>query len=183
MIYYDILEGKNIYLRDLTLSDCEGAYLDWLNNSEINRYLESRLDHQTLESTQRYVLDIRESPDNYLFAIILKESNKHIGNIKIGPVHPKYKNAFIGYMIGERSEWGKGYATEAIYLVTKFCFDILGLHKVNAGVIAPNTGSIRALEKTGFTREAALREEVLIDDVYKDTYRYGILKPEFEACK
>lgn len=183
MICYDLLEGNDIYLRDLTMADCEGNYLKWLNDSAINRYLESRLDHQTLESTQRYVLDMRESDHSYLFAIVLKGTNEHIGNIKVGPIHPHYKNAYIGYLIGEQRHWGKGFATEAIYLATKFCFAALNLHKVNAGVIAPNTGSIRALEKIGFTREATLREEVLLDGVYKDTYRYGILKREFKEFR
>lgn len=178
MIYDGLLKGQKVNLRSLTVADCEGPYLKWLNDPEINRYLESRLSEQTPESTRRFVQHMRQSQDNYFFAIVLKEDGRHVGNIKIGPIHPHYKNAFVGYMIGDKSCWGQGLATEAIRLATRFCFDELCLHKVSAGVIAPNAGSIRALEKCGFRLEGTFRDEVLIDGKYEDTLRYGILKGE-----
>lgn len=181
MIYNDILEGAKVYLRDLAVSDCEKGYANWLNDPEVNRYLECRLNNNTLESAQRYVLDMRESPDNYQFAIINKENDKHIGNIKIGPINQIYNNAYIGYIIGDAEYWGHGIATEAIRLVLDFGFNKLNLHKISAGVIAPNFASSKALENNGFKKEGELRDEILIDGAYYDTLKFGILKQEFEA--
>jgi RimJ/RimL family protein N-acetyltransferase len=181
VVYETPIRGKGITLRPLTLADCEGGYHRWLNDPEINRFLESRHSAQTLEDAQRFVLDVRQSPDSYIFAVTRNGDGRHIGNIKIGPIHPRYNHAFIGYLIGERTEWGKGRATEAICLATGLCFGELGLNKVVAGVIAPNIGSIRALEKAGFRQEGRFREDVLIDGEYKDTYRYGILRKEFDG--
>jgi len=180
MIYGKEIVGENIILRDLAPGDCTGKYLEWMTNKEINRFLESRLTMQTVDTIRNFVIDIAGSKNNYMFAVIYKNTGEHVGNIKVGPIHPHYKSAFVGYLIGEQRYWGKGIATEAIYLTTKFCFDVLGLHKVNAGLIEPNVASRRALEKVGFRQEGHFRQEVVIDGEYVDTMRYGMLKEEFE---
>ena len=163
------------------MADCTEKYVNWLNDSEVNKYLESRLSAQTPETIEQFVLNTLDSRDNYMFAIVYKKSNEHIGNIKIGPIHPIYKNSFVGYLIGDKSYWGKGLASEAVYLAAKFCFDVLSLHKVNAGVYAPNTGSIRVLTKLGFKNEACIRDDVFLDGEYLDMLRYGVLRTELIA--
>ena len=178
MIYPEHIIGEKIVLKNITLNDCTEKYVNWLNDITINEYLESRLSIQTLDSIKQFVLNIIQSSDNYMFTIIYKESNEHIGNIKIGPIHPIYGNAFIGYLIGENNYWGKGLASEAVYLASKFSFEVLNLHKINAGVIEPNLASIKVLEKLGFKKEAHIRDDVFIDNKYLDVIRYGVLKNE-----
>ena len=173
-----ILHGRNILLRSITLADCTDRYVNWLNDSEINEYLESRLSVQTKESVSQFVSSMIESDDNYMFAIIHKETGGHIGNVKIGPIHSVYKHTFVGYLIGDKTYWGKGLASEAVYLAAKFCFDTLKLHKVNAGVIAPNIGSLKVLEKLGFQKEGCIRADVLLEDKYINVCKYGVLKAE-----
>ena len=173
-----IIQGKKIYLRSITLQDCTEKYVNWLNDNEINEYLESRLSVQTKESVSQFVKNMIESIDNYMFVIVNIDTGKHIGNVKIGPIHYIYKHTFVGYLIGDKNFWGKGLATEAVYLVSKFCFDDLKLNKVNAGVIASNIGSIKVLNKLGFIKEGCIRNDVLLDDKYIDVYKYGIMKNE-----
>jgi RimJ/RimL family protein N-acetyltransferase len=175
----NVIDGEKIILRNIEITDCNEKYISWLNDKEVNQYLESRLTVQTIETIQKFVLNIINSEDTYMFAIINKKTNKHIGNIKIGPIHPIYKNTFIGYLIGEKECWGKGMGTEAVYLTIKFCFDILGLHKVSAGIVASNIASSKILEKMGFQREACLRDAVLLDnEQYTDVYYFGLLVNE-----
>lgn len=181
MVYNDIIEGEKYYLRALGVDECLEGYIEWLNNPAVNRFLESRFTVHTLESTIRYVLDMRESDHSYLFSIIAKDKNRYIGNIKIGPINKEYKSAFIGYMIGDTDYWGMGAATEAIGLTLYFGFKILGLHKIDAGVIAANIASAKALMKNGFKKEGELRDEVILDGCYQNTLRFGIIKEEFEA--
>lgn len=178
MKYSEIIQGKNLYLRDIELTDCNMKYVDWLNDTGINKYLESRLSVQSIESITHFVLNILESKDNYMFAIMHKMNEEHIGNVKIGSIHPVYNHADIGYIVGEKKYWGQGLASEAVYLAAKYSFCNLNLHKLNAGVIAPNIGSIRVLEKLGFKREACIRDDVLQNDKYFDVYYYGVLKTE-----
>ena len=181
MKHTDIIQGKNLYLRNIQLEDCNMKYVSWLNDTEINKYLESRLSVQSIDSIMRFVSDILDSKDNYMFAIMHKTSEEHIGNVKIGPIHPVYNHAYVGYIIGEKKHWGHGLASEAVYLAVRYGFKILNLHKVNAGVIAPNVGSIKVLEKLGFKKEACIRDDVYQNEKYIDVYRYGILKNELIA--
>lgn len=180
MLYNQELHGEKIMLRMVELEDCSYKYLDWLNDKDVNQYLETRWEEQTIDKIKDFVKSIRESNHSYLFAIIYQD--QHIGNIKIGPIHPIYKYADISYFIGEKSAWGKGIATESISLITKFAFEILGINRVQAGAFAPNVGSQKALEKNGYIKEAIYRKKSFINlgDNYIDSYDYGILKDEYK---
>ena len=48
-----------------------------------------------------------------------ERDGRHIGNIKIGPVHSYHRRARIGLLIGEKEFWNRGYATEAIKLAAR----------------------------------------------------------------
>lgn len=71
--------------------------------------------------------------DSILLAIVENQSVKHIGNIKIGSLHPHYHHADISCFISEKDLWNKGYTTEAIYFTCKYVLDDLKLHRIEAG--------------------------------------------------
>lgn len=97
------LESERLILRPIKISDCNERYLSWLQNPAINRYLETRWSEQTLESIRDFVEAKIVSDMEFLFAIVEKESNEHIGNIKIGPVNSHHMFADVSYFIGEQS--------------------------------------------------------------------------------
>lgn len=181
MITEKILRGgvDTVTLRQAELTDCTERYVQWLNDPEVNRFLETRWEKQDLESITDFVRGQRENHHSILFAITLTDSGRHIGNIKIGPVHPHYFHADISYFIGEKDLWGKGCATEAIGLVCRFGFEELGLHRIEAGTYEEAVGSQKALLKNGFQREGVFREQVISDGKPVDIYRYGLLVREF----
>lgn len=170
-----ILKGNGIYLKRLTQEFATERYVSWLNDAEIGKYLESRHAHHTLESVREFInATLNES--HYAFAIIDEATNQHIGNIKIGNVDRRYKHADVGFLIGEKSFWGKGVATEAIRLATDFGFNKLQLHRLWGGVYAPNIGSMRAFEKNGYKREGIERDHCQnVDGSYVDVMVYGKL--------
>lgn len=163
-----ILESDNFYLRNITLDDCNENYLSWMNDSEINRFLESRFSVHSIDSLKSFVNSMNDSDNNFLFAIIDKCSDKHIGNIKLGNVHPVHKYADIGLIIGDKSYWNKGIATKAIGIICEYAFQELNLRKVFAGVYETNIGSIKAFEKNGFKRAYVKRDTYFFEDKYID---------------
>ncbi len=181
MLCSTVLIGSkgDIQLRTIEPSDCTQEYLGWLQDARVNRFLETRWEKQSIPKIQEFVENVRGSEHSCLFAIIAFPGGKHIGNIKIGPIHPHYPHADISYFIGDRSSWGKGYATEAIKLVTEWAFSELGLHKVQAGVFDENIGSIRALQKAGFVQEACYKENLIspISGKYCDHLMFGRINP------
>jgi RimJ/RimL family protein N-acetyltransferase len=172
------LVGRSVYLRVLELTDCDDRYLSWLHDPEVNRFLETRWVEQTHATIQAFVTEMRASPDNYLFAIVHLETERHIGNIKVGAINRVHGHCEIGYLIGDRDMWGKGIATEAIRLATQFAFGRLGLHRAQAVVDVDNPASAKALERVGYTKEGTLREKLFMDGRWNDQFMYGVLRDE-----
>ena len=171
-----ILVGEKVLLRSISLADCTECYLSWLQDPEVNKYLETRWHHQSLKTIRTFVSEMIESEDSYLFAIVEKGTNCHVGNLKIGPIDPYHNNADISYFIGEKKRWGMGYATEAIKMGTEFGFTQLKLHRLQAGVYASNIGSKKALEKIGYRYEGSFQEALRGNHGWEDHLKFGLLK-------
>jgi len=174
-----MIKGKNIILRKLSNKDVSIEYLNWMNDYETVKYTESRHTDHTIESLVNFV-SLVNNENNYCFAIIDMKSGKHIGNIKIGNIHPIYKFADVGLIIGDKKFWGKGIATEAIQLCVEFAFNQLRLHRLYAGIYDVNIGSLKAFEKAGFLREGCEKEKCLFEGKRVDCYIYGIVNESGE---
>ena len=168
-----LLLGEKILLRPVTLEDVTEAYCDWLNDPEVNRYLETRFVVQTLVSVRSYVASAIAAPDNIFLAIIEKATNRHIGNIKLGPVLPYHRRGELSFFIGEKSCWGKGYATEAVELLTEYGLRELSLVKVTAGCYSTNFGSKRVFEKLGYEIEAVLKKQYFSENDWVNSYSFA----------
>jgi len=170
------LEDKHISLREIELSDVTKTYHKWMNDPEVTQYLESRFKTWSLKKLRSFVRKIKSSPDYIFLAIISKEKNKHIGNIKLGPINRNHNFADIGIIIGEKSFWGKGFATEAIRLVVDYAFNRLKLHKLTAGSYINNIASIKAFKKAGFLVEGIRKKHLFYNGSYVDGLLLGIVR-------
>jgi len=169
------LETSRLYLRPLTKSDVNFRYVAWLNDKQVNKYLESRLSRYSMEDLIEYIGAVNKKKTAIMFGLFIKETGKHIGNIKIDDINLYHLNATIGILLGEKSEWGKGYASEAITAVTKFCFSQLELKKICAGCYESNLGSKKAFEKVGYKVEGFLRGQVDTDCGREGVWQLGII--------
>ena len=62
-----MIEGQNIFLRPIQLSDSSGPYLNWLNDPEVNQYLESRFVSWTTEMLSSYIANLVNNKNELLF--------------------------------------------------------------------------------------------------------------------
>ncbi len=173
------LETERIYLRELRPEDAHGSYYNWLNDKEISQYLETRFIPRSVAGLEKYIRDMDGNRNEILFGICLQETDEHIGNIKIGPINSVHRYADIGLLIGEKNQWGKGYASEAIGLICKFGFDILNLHKLKAGCYEDNIGSAKAFFKNGFSEEGRMKKQWFINNKYQDSLILGLLREDY----
>lgn len=176
------LRSERITLREVTPEDAAGPWAEWMRDAETLRYTEARFAEHTPASLRQYAESMHESADN-IFLAILDEDGRHIGNIKLGPVNWRHSYADIGLIIGDKASWGQGYATEAIGLVRDFAFDSAGLHKVTAGIVSPNTGSMRAFEKAGFSLEGRRKDHNLFDGKWRDVILMGCVNPRWRPAQ
>ncbi len=163
-----ITQGQHIYLRQITPQDVSSDYVAWMNDSEITQYLESRWTAQTIDTITAFVRAMSDSPSNFLFGIFLNATNKHIGNIKIGNINQIHRYGDVGLIIGDRASWGKGLASEAISLVTKYGFEELNLHKLFAGMYEQNVGSYKAFLKAGYQDAGRYKRHFFCQGQYVD---------------
>lgn len=75
---------KRLILKPLTLNHLSNDYVGWMNDSDVNKYLESGGDY-TINKLKKFLIE-QEEKDILFWAIHIKQSNKHIGNIKIDPI-------------------------------------------------------------------------------------------------
>jgi len=162
-----MLTGNQVYLRPLSLDDVTDYYITWMNDYEVTKYTEARFETHTRSSIEDFV-NIANNDTTYTFAIIAKDRNIHIGNIKLSGVNKNHKYGDVGLIIGRKEYYGRGIATECIRLVTEFAFKQLGLHKVWCGIYAPNTGSIKAFQKAGWEIYAKDPQKCLFEGTYID---------------
>lgn len=172
------IEGERIYLRPVGELDATVEYVGWLNDPEVNQFLESRFTVHTKANLQEYIRKQSADPNTLFLAIVLKETGEHIGNIKLGPMDWHHGIGDIGIMIGDKKSWGKGFATEAIQLLEHYAFEVLHLHKLTASAYEPNRGSTKAFLKAGFFEEGKRKEQVLFQGKYIDVVLLGKLKLE-----
>ena len=170
-----MFESEQLLLRPIELTDVNEAYRTWLNDPAVMQYTESRFQTHSLEQIRQYVLSVQADAGSRFFAIVEKQSGKHIGNIKIGHIHPVHRHGDVGIIIGDKASWGKGYATESLRLVAGYARESLKLHKLTAGIYANNIGSIQAFLKAGFVVEGRFSRHWFCDGEYVDGLQMGLL--------
>ena len=143
-----------IYLRPLKESDISERYLNWFSDKTVTEYLEV-YGLKKNECIDYLKLGIN-TKEYFLFAIVCKEKNLHIGNIKIGSIKRKYAISDLVTVIGDKKYWGKGIATKAILQAKEIAFNIAGLRKLSASIDSLNVNSLKAYQKAGLVIEAKI---------------------------
>lgn len=171
------LQTERLSIIPISSSHCSQQYVSWLNDPEVYKYLETRGNY-ALHELREYLAKIIEE-NVLMWAIHVKESNTHIGNIKIDPINKVHGLGEYGILMGEKTEWGKGYAREASEAVLSYCFGELNLRKITLGVVRDNLGALKLYEKLGFVQEGLYKKHVVYDGSFYDIIRMAIFNPSF----
>lgn len=106
------------------------------------------------------------------------------GDVQVGAVsffdHQRGVEAEIGYWMHPYAR-GRGVMTRALRLVTAYCFETLGVAKVNVAHAVGNTASQRVIEAAGFPAYGTERLGTMLRDGRADLVRYDLLRTEWEA--
>ena len=178
---HPFLAGERVYLRPLAAEDLDGPYGKWLNDSQVTRFLETGVFPTTHSALKRYLDAVGRSPENVLLAIVDKATDRHIGNIKLGPIHWQHRRADLGILIGEGEFQGRGLGREAVSLLLEYGFQRLNLHKITLGVDAEHAQAVRLYESLGFKTEGTLPQHLFREGKYRDKYVMGILADAYRA--
>lgn len=182
-----MIETERLILRPFLKSDVEDVF-EYLKEPTVNCFTCMKLN--SLEEARIEVAK-REKETDYLFAIVLKETGKVIGEIEAYPeTHAPHKENTIldtfspCWMLNTKYH-GKGYAYEAARAFYEYLFSQKGARRIYAYTEDYNFSSQHLCEKLGMRREGIFMEFVsFINDtegnpIYENTIQYAILKKEW----
>ena len=153
-----LITGERIYLKIMREENATADYSGWLNDSAVNKYLETK--SATVQGLKNYITEKLADDNCLFFGIFMKADNRHIGNLKLEPIDWRKKSAVFGILIGDKSYWGKGLATEATKLIVNFAFNKLNLVTLELGAIADNLAALRVYEKIGFKVDEIIKGQI-----------------------
>ncbi len=78
-----------------------------------------------------------------------------------------FYSAFLGYKL-DKYFINKGYMSVAVEMLTKYAFEELGLHRIEANVMPKNKASLRVLEKNQFINEGISKYYLNINGIWED---------------
>jgi len=175
------LMGQRIYLRPLSLEDLNGNYISWLNDVEICANNSHHIFPYTEEMARDYIKNAYASRDKLVLAIVLKETNLHVGNISLLRIDFMSQNAEFAVLFGAKDLWGQGISREAAVLIIRHGFDALNLHRIHCGTFSGNTPMLRLANYLGMKKEGVRRDAFFKNGKFVDIIEFGVLKDEFSA--
>lgn len=153
------LSGNNVDLVPFHLGFVTEAYLGWLKDDEVTRWLVKAGPEIGLAEIESFCRGLIDSPDDCFFAIMRRSDQHHVGNVRLGPIDWHDGSSRFGIMIGENSARGCGIGTEVMGLIERFAFGVLGLGQLRFPVVAAHAGALRMYDKAGYTEDGPWPED------------------------
>jgi ribosomal-protein-alanine N-acetyltransferase len=117
----------------------------------------------------------RQLPHEDGFLVCERSSGAIVGVININAIiRGFFQSGYLGYYVGERFA-GRGYMSEGLRLVTRYAFEELKLHRVEANIQPGNLASIALARKCGFRREGYSPRYLMICGEWRDHERWALL--------
>ncbi len=170
--------NRTIALRAPEPEDLDIMYL-WENNTSIWRI------SGTLVPFSKFILkqylenagkDIFETKQLRLI-IQLNSDHRPVGAIDLFDFDPFHKRAGIGILIANRSDRGKGFASEALETLLDYCFTVLSLHQLYCAIASGNEDSIRLFRAAGFTPVGEKKEWLFNGRSYESEWLFQCINP------
>ena len=155
-----VMAGERVRLEPPRL-EYAATYIRWFADREVTRYLLVR--HPTsLRKQEEWIEQMAASADDVLWAMVRAADGELIGNVGFHRIIWRHHHGELVYVIGERDQWGKGCATEAIKLATAYAFLELGF------------------EKAGYRQCGLMRRHVFVDGQWHDVWLAEVLREDWE---
>ena len=127
------------------------------------------------EGALEYIRAVRARRDCLVLAVVLRDGDRHIGNISLQSIDPISRSAEFAIVMGDKATWGKGYGEEAGALIVAHGFRALNLHRIYCGTFESNQGMRKLAERLGMREEGRRRDAAFKDGEFVDVIEYGVL--------
>ena len=174
------IEGRTIRLRAVEPGDVDLMY-EWENDCDIwpvSGTTEPFSRHQLERFVERHQDIVGVLCDGQLRLIIeTLLSSKPVGAIDLFEYDPIHRRAGVGILIYERSDRGRGYASEALRAVLDFALNVVGYRSVTAKHAMENPASGRVMQKAGMSMRVGEILPVSTSNGFFNCVVYEIRRP------
>jgi RimJ/RimL family protein N-acetyltransferase len=173
------IKTERLVLRAIKAQDAISLFEGAFRDEEVMRYLEWR-PHRAARQTQALVnrwVRSWERGQRFMYSIFLKSGTKAIGCTSLEP-DKSGRQMEIGGLL-TRSLGGRGYMPEAWKALIKRAFRQPGVCCVWAVCDVRNSGSRKALKKSGMVYEHTLRRYIVRPNISpepRDVRRYAVVR-------
>ena len=168
-----VTETERLRIRPMSAADVP-ALTEWMPDPSIYTYWGKGPSKG--EKNPQLLFEKEEKPTKSLhLGIALKDADQVIGDIWVYLIEND-RMASVAVRLSSNYQ-GKGYGTEALSAMTKFCFENTELKRLWTEVDTRNIASQKMLEKCGYTREGLIRQGKMVN-AWCDYYIYGILSSD-----
>lgn len=177
----DLFVGRLVRLRPYEPGDLE-TMARHLRDTEISRRDSEIMWPHQRAAVERHVDEMgRAAPgsDDRSLAVETLDG-RLVGGLSVFRTSRRNGTFCVGLGIAERTEWGKGYATEAILLALRFVFHELRYQKCDLEVYAFNNRALRLYRRLGFVEEGIRRLGVFTAGRHHDVVLLGMTREEFD---
>ena len=110
----------------------------------------------------------------YDFVIFDAKDNTFLGGCALDQINRKHNFANLGYWV-RSSQTGKGIATAAVKLISRYGFETLGFTRLEIVTAVQNMASQRVAEKVGALREGVHRNRHVVRDKMYDAVMFSLI--------
>jgi [ribosomal protein S5]-alanine N-acetyltransferase len=112
--------------------------------------------------------------------LIVTPDDEIVGEIEYFPITDYLVGHELSYLIFGREHTGKGYASEAVRLLTEYLFARLRINRLQLNIHPDNEASRRVAVKNGYTYEGLMRGCWFHQGRYHDLEIWSILRDELQ---
>lgn len=113
-------------------------------------------------------------------AFVILKDNVIAGRIGVYKIDTQNKTGELGYWLGENYQ-NQGIMTQSCKALISYCFDTLGINRIEIRCAAENHQSQRIPERLGFMMEGIIRQGEWLHHHYTDLKLFSLLKHEWNT--
>ncbi len=180
-----ILENEKVLLRPLTLDDADYLLPIATDDKTLLQYSPRQIYTKVLlKENIEIMLAEKKSRTRYPFIIFDKIQNKWTGSTSFLNISETDSRLEIGSTWIGKEFQKTGLNRNCKFLLLSYCFEELGVMRVEFKTDERNTASRKAIEGIGAKFEGILRSHTLMSDGYRrNTVFYSILNEEWVELK
>lgn len=170
-----IIETDSYTIRPFTDSDAE-LWQVWDVDPEVQAHMPEPVNEpQDISEQLEYIKECETEEDGYYWSIDTKDGTT-IGTVALTDINDYHKLAELGIVIGDKSFWGKGVASEVVAAVVQYAFTNLNIKRISAEAEAANVGVQKVLERAGFEQDGVFKSARVKNGQRIDVLHFGITR-------